>query len=405
MEKQIVTIGMVGAGRATELHMEAFARVKEIEPRYKTILAGTYEHARMGMQKYGFEQAGTVYTDLLNDPEIQVVDICTPPYLHEEMVIQALQAGKHVICEKPLSGYFGREGDALPVGTQVPKREMYEELLKSLERMRKVVETSGRKFMYAENFIYAPAIQKMAEVITKKKSRILCLKGEESLKGSSSAVAGEWDKTGGGTFIRTGTHPLSAMLWLKQVEAKARNTTIEVESIIADMGYITNTLSEYEHRHIAARPKDVEDFGTAVITFSDQTKAIIMATDTLLGGSRNYVEAYCNDAALQCNLTLHNMMSTYFLDEERLDDVYISEMLPSKTGWNHPFVLDEIIRGYSAEMQDFMEAVAYDREPVSGFQLAYDTAKITYAAYMSAEEDRRIYLTNHNKYDKGRRRT
>jgi predicted dehydrogenase len=213
------------------------------------------------------------------------------------------------------------------------------------------------------------------------------------LKGSSSPVAGEWEKTGGGTFTRTGSHPLSAILWLKQVEAKARGVNIEVESVIADMGYITNTLSEYEHRHIAARPIDVEDFGMVVITFSDKTKAVIMATDTLLGGSRNYIEAYCNDAALKCNLTMNNLMSSYFLDEERLDDVYISEMLPSKVGWNNPFILDEIIRGYSAEMQDFMEAVAYDKKPVSDFKLAYDTARITYAAYKSAEEGRRIVLS------------
>lgn len=37
-----------------------------------------------------------------------------------------------------------------------------------------------------------------------------------------------------------------------------------------------------------------------------------------------------------------------------------------------------------------METVVYDREPLSGFQLAYDTAKITYAAYMSAEEGKKF---------------
>lgn len=393
MEKTMVTIGMVGAGRATQLHMEAYNRVKDIPLRYKTIIAKHLDHAEKGKEQYGYEQAGTSFDELLQDPEIQVLDICTPPYTHDEMIIRALQAGKHVICEKPLTGYFGREQDQKPIGKMVAKGDMYRELMHSMDKIKAVVESTDKKFMYAENFIYAPAIQKMAEVITKKKSRILCLKGEESLKGSTSAVAGEWDKTGGGTFIRTGTHPLSAILWLKQVEAKARNTTIEVESVMADMGYITNTLTEYEHRHIAARPNDVEDFGTAVITFTDKTKAIIIATDTLLGGSRNYVEAYCNDTALKCNLTLNNLMSTYFLDEERLDDVYISEMLPSKLGWNHPFVLDDIIRGYSAEMQDFMEVAAYGTHPVSDFQLAYDTARITYAAYMSAEEGRRILLT------------
>ena len=158
------------------------------------------------------------------------------------------------------------------------------------------------------------------------------------------------------------------------------------------MGHITESLTEYEHRHIAARPVDVEDYGTASITFSDGTKAIVTATDTLLGGSRNYVEAYCNDAVLYANLTLTDLMSSYFLDEERLDDVYISEMLPSKTGWNHPFVADEIIRGYVAEIQDFMECIIHDRKPLAGFGLAYDTVKVIYAAYLSAEEERKIKL-------------
>ena len=79
------------------------------------------------------------------------------------------------------------------------------------------------------------------------------------------------------------------------------------------------------------------------------------------------------------------MMDTYFLDEDRLDDVYLSEMLPSKTGWNHPFLEDEVVRGYADEMRDFIESVYYDREPLSGFQLAYDTIRIIYAAYKSAE--------------------
>ena len=165
----------------------------------------------------------------------------------------------------------------------------------------------------------------------------------------------------------------------------ARGTEIVVSSVIADMGRITPGLSDYEHRHIAAHPQDVEDCGTVIIGFSDNSKAVVMATDTLLGGSRNYVELYCNDAVIDCKLTMSDLMSTYFLDEDNLDSVYISEMLPSKTGWNKPFLEDEIIRGYVDEMRDFMECVYFDREPKSSFDLAYDTIRIIYAAYMSAE--------------------
>ncbi len=376
---------MIGAGRATELHMNALQRYSGVPVTYSMIAARRNEQVRAAQQRYGFSEATVDYHELIHSDKVDVVDICTPPYLHEEMILEALAAGKHVICEKPLSGYFGMEGDPEPIGDKVSKVKMYEHLLASMENVRKAIRKYDRKFMYAENFIYAPAVRKTAEIIEKKKSRILFAKGEESLKGSSSAVAGEWNKTGGGTFIRTGAHPLSAILWLKSVEAKAQHRDIRVSSVIGNMARITTELTPYEHRHIAAAPHDVEDFGTALLNFSDGSRALILATDTLLGGSKNYIELYCNDAAVTCRLTMNDMMDTYFLDEDRLEDVYISEMLPAKTGWNHPFLEDEIIRGYVDEMRDFMESVYYDRQPLSGFDLAYDTSRIIYAAYMSAE--------------------
>ena len=389
-----VCIGMAGAGRATELHLEALKRFSGIPYRLKHIIARRSEQVNLAKDRYGFEYASLDFNDLINDDEIDVIDICTPPYMHAEMIKKALLAGKHVICEKPLTGYFGKEGDATPIGKMVKKSEMYAELLHSIEELKGIIDTTDRKFLYAENFVYAPAIAKAAEIVTKKQSRILFAKGEESLKGSSSPVAGEWAKTGGGTFIRTGAHPLSAILWLKQQEAKAHGEMIKVKSVMADMGQITPLLSDYDHRHIAARPIDVEDCGTVVLTFSDETRAVIMATDTLLGGSRNYVELYCNDTAIRCNLTMSDMMQTYFLDEDRLDDVYISEMLPSKTGWNNPFLEDEIMRGYTDEMRDFMHSIYYDHEPKSGFDLAYQTIRIIYLAYLSAELGRKIDLEN-----------
>lgn len=381
---QEVCIGMIGAGRATELHMNALNRVTSVPIRYKTIMALRREQVENAKEKYGFEKSSYSFEEVINDEEINVIDICTPPYVHAEMIKKAIQKGKHVICEKPLLGYFGELNEE-NVGFNTKKVDMYANVLQSLEELRKVINASDKKFMYAENFVYAPAIIKAAEIVKAKKSRILYMKGEESLKGSSSHVAGEWSKTGGGTFIRTGTHPLSAMLWLKKQEALAHNKDIYIESVIADMATVTKTLTEEEHIHIMARPNDVEDTGTAIITFSDKSRAVVIATDTLLGGSKNYVELYCNDAVLNCRLTMNDMMSTYFLDERGLDDVYISEMLPSKIGWNNPFIMDEMTRGYIDEMQDFMECVYYNREPRSNFDLAYDTAKVVYGAYASSE--------------------
>ena len=390
--KNEICIGMAGAGRATELHINALKRFTGIPLRFKMIVARRKEQLEVAKAIYGFEETSYDFEDLLTDPDIDVIDICTPPYVHEEMIERAMLAGKHVICEKPLTGYFGMSGDEYPIGINVSKKVMYLHLLESIRRLRQIIRKSGKKFMYAENFVYAPAVLKAAEIITAKKSRILYAKGEESLKGSSSPVAGEWDKTGGGTFIRTGSHPLSAILWLKQQEAKAHGIDIKVKSVIADMGRITPNLSDYEHRHIAANPVDVEDCGTVILNFTDDSRAVIIAADTLLGGSKNYVELYCNDAAINCTLTMSDLMSTYFLDEDNLDNVYISEMLPSKIGWNKPFLEDEIIRGYTDEMRDFMEAIFYDRDPKAGFDLAYDTIRIIYAAYMSAEMGCKVEL-------------
>ena len=387
-----ICIGMAGAGRATELHMNALNRYTGVPVCYKHIIARRYEQVNHMKERYGFKYSSLDFEDLLNDEEIDVIDICTPPYAHMDMITKALVSGKSVICEKPLCGYFGRPGDSEPIGDCVSKEFMYDAVLEDIEKLRMAVSEAKGKFMYAENFVYAPAMTKAAEIITKKKSKIMYAKGEESLKGSSSPVAGDWAKTGGGTFIRTGAHPLAAILWLKRVEADARKEDITVKTVFADMGRMTSTLSDYDHRHIAARPIDVEDNGTVIITFSDNTKAVVIATDVLLGGSKNYVELYCNDAVINCNLTMSNLMSTYFLDEERLDDVYISEMLPSKKGWNNPFLEDEIIRGYTDEMRDFMEAIYFDREPKSGFDIAYDSTKIIYAAYKSAELGRAVEI-------------
>src|SRR5690606_33977555 len=145
-----------------------------------------------------------------------------------------------------------------------------------------------------------------------KKSRILFMKGEESLRGSSSPVAGRWDMTGGGSLIRIGCHPLTGILYLKQVEAKARNAEIDVKSIVADTGYITPNIPEKEKKHLSIRPYDVEDLATVTITFTDESKAIIIAADTCLGGTKNYVEVYCNDASFICNITPTDILQTYF---------------------------------------------------------------------------------------------
>jgi len=387
-----ITVGLAGSGYAAHLHGNGYKRVSGVAVRLKTIVDIDLEKAKQAAEKYGFEYALTDFNELLKDDEIDVVDICTPPSLHSHMILEALKSGKHVICEKPLTGYFGQEGDTAPIGKKVSKAHMYQKVIEEMDEIRKSIEESGKIFMYAENYVYAPNVQKSAEIITNKKSKILFMKGEESLRGSSSPVAGRWDKTGGGSLIRVGSHPLSGILWLKQVEARARGEKITIKSIVADTGAVIPTLTEDEKRYITMRPIDVEDLATVSITFSDESKALVIAADICLGGTKNYIEVYCNDNTLMCNITPTDVLQTYLLDEEGLENVHISEMLPGKLGWNKAFVSDEVLRGYTGQLQDFAECVAYNRKPLSDFDLAYENIKVIYAAYWSAEEGRRIDL-------------
>lgn len=387
-----LTIAVIGAGYAARLHSDAYRRVYGAQPHLKWIIDPDMDRAERVKAAYGYEAAAPAFESALEDPEVDVIDICTPPVCHRDMILSALQAGKHVICEKPLLGYFGEEGDPEPVGLKVPKSKMYARILEDLERLDQALKQSGKVFCYAENYVYSAAVQRMAQLLAHKKSKLLFLKGEESLKGSQAQASGEWKHIGGGSLIRAGVHPLSSLLMLKQTEARARGEAIEVCSVTADMGMATRSLNPYDHRYIAADPTDVEDYASLSITFTDGTKAQVNASDLLLGGTRGFVEAYSSDGVLYGKISPVDVVRSYYLDEDGLDDVELSEMLLTKTGWNNPFVEDETIRGFLGELQDFVECILTGREPVSNFALARDTIKVVYAAYQSAEEGRRIDL-------------
>ena len=85
-------------------------------------------------------------------------------------------------------------------------------------------------------------------------------------------------------------------------------------------------------------------------------------------------------------------MITYLTDEAKLKDVYITEKVDRKTGWQYVCLEEEWTRGYTQEIQDFIECVAQGRQPLADLDLAFDTIQAAYAAYWSAEEGRRIKL-------------
>ena len=377
-----ISIGMIGAGFAAHLHGDCLKEVPGLDIDLAIIADINIESARKVAGIYGYRNYTDNYKEILHDENIGIVSI--------------LNVGKHVICEKPLPGYFGELDDEQPIGDKVSKLKMYEKVMSDLQKIDNSIKQSNKFFMYAENYIYSPNVQKAAEMIQKKKSKILFMKGEESVQGSPSGFAGSWDKTGGGTLLRIGCHPLGGILYLKNIEAKTKGIEIKVKSVIADTGRISPTLTQDERKYLRANPLDVEDFGTMTITFTDDTKATIFANDNVLGGIKNYIEIYSNNSTMLCNITPTDTLQTYFLDQDGLEDVYISEKLDHKTGWNNVFVSESIQRGYVNQMKDFLECVAYGKEPKSNFDIAAEVTKVMYAAYVSAESGKRIDLLKNN---------
>jgi predicted dehydrogenase len=390
MAKQ-VRVGLAGCGFVSELHMYSYKRVYGVDAQVSAV-AARGDHVVAFAKKHGIGKTYRSFKELIADKDIDVVDICTPPNLHSSMIVEAMQAGKHVICEKPFAGYFGREGDKAPIGKHVPKSAMYQRVMEEMDKTVAAAKASGKLFMYAEDWVYAPAVAKTVEILKATKDKVLFMKGEESHSGSHAAHAAQWASTGGGSLIRMGCHPLSALLYLKQVEAKARGETVSVTAVTADVGNVAAGLKPEERKYILAKPVDVEDWGTLTMTFSDGTKGTVFSGDMIMGGVRNLVEIYTSGGSLFANITPNNHMMSYLTDEEKLKGVYVTEKVDRKTGWQYICLEEEWTRGYLQEIQDFMECVAQGRQPLSDLALAYETIKVNYAGYWAAEDGKRVTL-------------
>src|SRR5690242_13871418 len=386
-----VRVGLVGCGFAAELHMYAYKRVHGMHVELAAVAArgdGVTDFAR----KHGIRDTYRDFRALIAQKDIDVIDICTPPNLHAGMIVEAMRAGKHVICEKPFAGYFGRSGDKEPIGKHVPKALMYERVVEEMDKTSAAIKASGRLFMYAEDWVYAPAVSKIVEVLNATKDKILFMKAEESHSGSHAAHAAEWAMTGGGSLIRMGCHPLSAVLHLKQVEARVRGEAVVAASVSCDVGNVTACRRPEERAYIRVNPVDVEDWGTLTITFSDGTKATVFSGDMIMGGVRNLIETYTSGGSLFANITPNTHMMSYQTSEEKLASVYITEKVDRKTGWQYVCLEEEWTRGYLQEIQDFMECAATGRQPLSDLSLAFETIKVNYAGYWAADEGRRVTL-------------
>ncbi len=130
--------------------------------------------------------------------------------------------------------------------------------------------------------------------------------------------------------------------------------------------------------------------GLMIINFEDGSKATVFASDTVLGGVRNVLNVYLSNAVVYVNINPHDVLEVYAPEPHILGEEYIAEKLETKAGWNFPSPDDDWMKGFPQELEDFIDAIRYDREPVSGMDLARDVVEAIYAGYTSAERGERI---------------
>lgn len=378
--KKTVRTGIVGSGFSATFHYEAICKV------YGTNVEviGVHSIDQEGGKAYAEERSIRFFDTLepLID-EVDVIHVCVPPVSHVPVSIAALKRDKFVVCEKPLTGYFG-DGSPDFHWDRADMQVALDAALASVEQVMEAERKSQGRLLYAENWVYAPSIQKEREILEKTGGQILWIHGEEAHSGSHSVDYAYAARCGGGVLIGKGCHPLSAALYLKGVEGRARDgKPIRPKSVSARAHAVTRLESFRDEGHIRCNYYDIDDFAMMHVEFEDGTLATVLTSDIVLGGIHNWLEVCANNHRTLCNINPNSAMQTYNPKEEYFKDIYTVEKIGTKQGWTCTSPDEDWLTGYPQEMEAFYRTIAYGEPPESDLSLAADSISTIYSAYLS----------------------
>jgi predicted dehydrogenase len=374
--------GIVGSGFAANLHYEGMRRVHGTDVDIVGIFSPTSSNARRFAEPRGLRTLPSLGALL---DEVDVVHVCASPSAHEAVAVAALGRGVHAVVEKPLTGWFG-DGAVDFHAARVSMKRALDGALASIDRMLEAEAKSNAMILYAENWVYAPAIQKEREIIEKTGAQVLWIHGEESHSGSHSKAYGFWRLNGGGALIGKGVHPLTAALYLKRVEGRARNgRPIRPVAVSARTHAITRLGGFVDRGFLRTDYHDVEDFSATHVVFEDGTVADIFASEIVMGGIHNWLEVMANNHRTVCNINPNTAMQTYNPAEDQFRDIYVVEKIGTKQGWAPTAPDEDFITGFPQEVEAFYRAAASNERPEADSRLAADCISTVYSAYLSAE--------------------
>lgn len=358
--KKVYRIGIIGCGGiANGKHLPSLGKINDVQlAAFCDIIP---ERAEEAAAKYGIEGA-KVYTDykeLLKDGSLDIVHVLTPNDSHADISIAALEAGKHVMCEKPMAK------------TAADARRMVEAARRTGKKL-----TIGYNNRFREDSMY---LKKMCQ--EGKLGHIYYAKAHAIRRRAvpTWGVFLDEEKQGGGPLIDIGTHALDLTLWMLD------NYKPKVV-----LGTKYHELSQRENAANAWGPWDpkqftVEDSAFGMIVM--ENGATIMLESSWALNSLEVDEAKCSLSGTEAGADMKNGLR---INGEEFSRLYTKEIDLSAGGV--AFYDGNAENAADVEMRKWIEAVDQDLEPVVTPEQACVVSEILEAIYESARTGKAVYL-------------
>lgn len=287
-----IGIGVIGTGGiAQAVHLPAYKKL-QAEGKVRIVALCDINESRLAEvnAKYGPAQTYANYKDLLANPLVDAVDVCTPNFMHMAPVVAAFEAGKNVICEKPIA-LNGTQGQA----------------------MVDAAEKAGKKFQVGLNMRFGAGPQAMKRLLDAGKFGEIYYARAQALRRRGVPTWGvftEKDKQGGGPLIDIGVHILDMSLWL-----------MGHPKVVAVSG---TAATKYGHRsghvNLFGKPWDpnnftVEDFASGYVKFENGA-SLVLESSFILNNDKERFETSLYGTEGGFFLDLHNDANTRMFTEE-----------------------------------------------------------------------------------------
>ena len=340
--KKAHNITLLGAGLIGTFYTMT-VQGRRSRDRIKTICAVTEAEAEAFAKKWGIPNWTADLKKAVGDPETDLVIVGVPNYLHKKAITLAANAGKAVLCTKPL-GRSAREALAII----------------------QAVEKAGVFAGYLEDLVYTPkTLKSIASVRAGAVGKVLWVRSRETHSGPHSAWF--WDKklAGGGAIVDLACHCIEIIRSFVGKEVRPVEVMCTADTLV--------------------HPIAAEDSAIALIRFDDRTIGQFEVSWTFRGGMDLRDEVAGTEGTIWLN---HFLRTGYEMFTAAGTGGYVAEKAETEKGWLFP-VGDEVHElGYVNMFGDMFDALDEGREPVETFLDGYIVNAVMDACYRSAKTRR-----------------